>query len=90
MQLGSSFTHVTNQNDPVPQVPPQILDFQHPSNEVHITAVDATGKVATASRCPGQENENCAPGNSLLDASVDNHRGPYFENISMGNKFCPL
>ncbi|KAI0633275.1 alpha/beta-hydrolase [Trametes polyzona] len=86
--LGDSFTHVTNQDDPVPRVPPQFLQFQHPSNEVHITAVDSSGKIATAQLCPGQENSNCAAGNSILDASVTNHRGPYFNNISMGNKFC--
>ncbi|KAI0743889.1 alpha/beta-hydrolase [Daedaleopsis nitida] len=79
--LGSSFTHVTNQDDPVPR---------HPNNEVHITAVDASGNIATAFHCPGQENENCAAGKSLLDLSVDNHRGPYFQNISMANRFCPL
>ncbi|RDX50054.1 alpha/beta-hydrolase [Lentinus brumalis] len=88
--LGTSFTHVTNQHDPVPQVPPQFVDFQHPSNEIHITGVDSGGNTATAQRCPGQENQNCSPGNSLLDLSIDNHRGPYFQNISMGNKFCPV
>ncbi|EJF57637.1 alpha/beta-hydrolase [Dichomitus squalens] len=88
--LGSSFTHVTNQNDPVPRVPPQFLGFQHPSNEVHISAVDPTGNNATATFCPGQENDQCADSNNILDASVTNHRGPYFANISMGNRFCPL
>ncbi|KAI0769615.1 alpha/beta-hydrolase [Trametes elegans] len=88
--LGSSFTFVTNQKDPVPLVPPQELQFQHPSNEVHITAVDPTGDIATAKSCPGQENVHCSAANSLLDPSADNHRGPYFLNISMGNRFCPL
>ncbi|KAI0642876.1 alpha/beta-hydrolase [Trametes meyenii] len=88
--LGSSFTYVTNQDDPVPRVPPQFLEFQHPSNEIHITSVDASGKIATALRCPGQENTNCAGGNDILDASVANHRGPYFQNISMGNAACPF
>ncbi|KAM5532581.1 hypothetical protein V8D89_013787 [Ganoderma adspersum] len=88
--LGSSFTHVTNQDDPVPRVPPQFLNFQHPSNEIHITAVDPSGNTATAQLCPGQENGKCAGGNSIFDGSVTNHRGPYFANISMGNRFCPL
>ncbi|CDO69250.1 hypothetical protein BN946_scf185042.g152 [Trametes cinnabarina] len=88
--LGSSFTHVTNQDDPVPRVPPQFLQFQHPSNEIHITAVDSSGFVATAEYCPGQENAKCSDGFDILSASVDNHRGPYFHNISMGNKFCTL
>ncbi|KAI0365676.1 alpha/beta-hydrolase [Pilatotrama ljubarskyi] len=88
--LGSSFIHVTNQNDPVPRVPPQALEFQHPSNEIHITAVDAFGNIANAERCPGQENSRCSAGNDILDASIPNHRGPYFYNISMGNAACPL
>ncbi|KAH9851329.1 alpha/beta-hydrolase [Lenzites betulinus] len=88
--LGSAFTHVTNQNDPVPRVPPQFLSFQQPSNEVHITAVDSSGQTATAEACPGQENSNCSGGNSIFDSSVTNHKGPYFHNISMGSKFCTL
>ncbi|PIL34143.1 hypothetical protein GSI_03854 [Ganoderma sinense ZZ0214-1] len=88
--LGASFTHVTNQDDPVPRVPPQFLNFQHPSNEIHITSVDHSGKTATAELCPGQENRECARGNSFLASSITNHRGPYFANISMANKFCPL
>ena len=90
LQLGTSFTHVTNQDDPVPRVPPTFLHFQHPSNEIHITAVDPSGNTATAQFCPGQANGKCAGGNSIFDGSVTNHRGPYFANISMGNRFCPL
>ncbi|KAH9940517.1 alpha/beta-hydrolase [Epithele typhae] len=86
--LGDNFKFVTNQNDPVPQVPPHLLDYQHPSNEIHITAVDASGQTATAQACPGQENENCVESLSLINAKKINHNGPYFANISMGNKFC--
>ena len=51
------FTHVTNQNDPVPNVPPHALSFQHPSGELHIKTVsDSTGN-ATMLDCPGQEND---------------------------------
>ncbi|PSR74465.1 hypothetical protein PHLCEN_2v9812 [Hermanssonia centrifuga] len=84
----SDFTHVTNQDDPVPTVPPRFLSFQHPQGEIHITKVDSSG-AATLEACPGQENSNCSEGNSLLDASVDNHLGPYFENISFGGSACP-
>jgi hypothetical protein len=45
--------HVTNENDPVPTVPPRFLGFQHPSGEVHI---NTNGLVVS---CPGQENEVC-------------------------------
>ncbi|KAH9859057.1 alpha/beta-hydrolase [Lenzites betulinus] len=83
------FIHVTNQNDPVPNVPPHDLSFEHPSGEVHITSVDATSGDATMEACPGQENQNCAAGNSLLKVSVANHLGPYLQDISFGDKACP-
>ena len=51
------FTHVTNQNDPVPNVPPHALQFQHPSGELHIKSVDNSTGDATMEDCPGQENE---------------------------------
>ncbi|KAL4246808.1 AB hydrolase superfamily protein [Abortiporus biennis] len=85
-----AFTHVTNQNDPVPTVPPQFLSYQHPSGETHITVVSSDGNTATLEACPGQENKNCSDGNSLLDVSVANHLGPYFNDISFGADACPL
>ncbi|KAI0821680.1 Alpha/Beta hydrolase protein [Trametes gibbosa] len=51
------FIHVTNQNDPVPTVPPHDLDFEHPQGEIHITSVDGTTGDATMESCPGQENQ---------------------------------
>ncbi|KAH9951043.1 alpha/beta-hydrolase [Amylocystis lapponica] len=86
--LFPTFTHVTNQDDPVPRVPPQDLNFQHPSGEAHITAVDSGSGDATMLQCPGQENENCADGNSVLDSSVSNHLGPYFSGVSFGGSAC--
>lgn len=60
-----TFTHVTNQKDPVPDVPPRFLSYQHPQGEVHITSVSSSG-AATLVACPGQENKvRC-----LLGASV--------------------
>lgn len=54
---GTALTHVTNQNDPVPTVPPRFLGFQHPQGEVHIQAVDANGNATDVVSCAGQENE---------------------------------
>lgn len=88
--LGSSYTYVTNQNDPVPLLPPRLLGFQHPSGEIHINAVDANGDATNIVSCPGQDNENCSEGNSPLHADVQNHLGPYFEDISFGAAACPL
>ena len=103
-----NFAHVTNQDDPVPNVPPHFLDFEHPGGELHITAVDNSTGQATMVNCPGSENQvsvarrsvlqrilivsrahqNCAAGNSLLDTSIPNHLGPYFNGISFGGKAC--
>jgi hypothetical protein len=68
-QVGVTF--MTNQNDPVPTVPPRFLGFAHSSGEIHI--VDDTQKNFVA--CPGQDNTNCATGNSVLSVSVSNHKG---------------
>ncbi|KAJ7106652.1 alpha/beta-hydrolase [Mycena epipterygia] len=77
-------TFVTNQNDPVPTVPPLLLGFAHSSGEIHIVDSSQTNLVA----CPGQDNEHCATGNSLFHVSVANHLGPYFDNITFGSAVC--
>jgi len=75
---------VTNKNDPVPLVPPQDLDFQQPSGEVHI---NGDGSVVS---CLGQENQNCQDANDILDASITDHLGPYFQStIVFGSASCP-
>ncbi|ESK95718.1 hypothetical protein Moror_12502 [Moniliophthora roreri MCA 2997] len=58
--LGSSFTHITNQDDPVPIVPPRFLGYQHPSNEVHIKAVDNAGQATDVVACPGPQDKRTA------------------------------
>ncbi|KAI0057429.1 alpha/beta-hydrolase [Artomyces pyxidatus] len=90
-ELGSDFTFVTHRNDPVPVVPPRFLGYQHSAGEVHIVATnDATGEAITTVACPGQENQNCSDGNSLLATKVFDHIGPYFANVSMSGSNCPL
>jgi len=89
-ELLPNFNHFTNQNDPVPTVPPRFLDYVQPENEVHIRAVDSQGQATDVVACPGQENEHCSEGNSVLQASVANHIGPYFHNISMSSSHCAL
>ncbi|KAJ7828319.1 alpha/beta-hydrolase [Mycena leptocephala] len=82
--LHSSRPHfVSNQNDPVPTVPPKFLGFQHSSGEIHIVDDSQTNLVA----CPGQDNANCATGN-VLAVSVQNHLGPYFNDITFGGSQC--
>jgi hypothetical protein len=81
-QVGVNF--MSNQNDPVPTVPPKFLGFQHSSGEAHITDPNTPNILA----CPGQDNENCATGNSLLDVSIANHLGPYFNNLTFGGSQC--
>jgi len=88
--LGSTFTFVTNQNDPVPTVPPLFLNFQHSQGEIHIKSVDATtGNATSIISCPGEENVQCSEGNSLINTDVANHDGPYFHDISFGKASCP-
>ncbi|KAJ7653405.1 alpha/beta-hydrolase [Mycena rosella] len=77
-------TFVTNQNDPVPTVPPLLLGFAHSSGEVHIVDSSQTNLVA----CPGHDNEHCATGNSLFHVSIANHLGPYFDDITFGGAVC--
>ncbi|KAJ6452640.1 alpha/beta-hydrolase [Mycena sanguinolenta] len=84
LDSGVGVTFMTNQNDPVPVVPPKFTGFQHSSGEVHI--VDDTQQNFVA--CPGQDNENCSTGNNVLDSSVQNHLGPYFDDITFGGSQC--
>ncbi|KAF7332861.1 Lipase-3 domain-containing protein [Mycena venus] len=77
-------TFVSNQNDPVPTVPPKFLGFQHSSGEIHIVDDSQQNFVA----CPGQDNANCATGNNVLKSSVANHLGPYFDDITFGGSQC--
>ncbi|KAG7093260.1 hypothetical protein E1B28_006943 [Marasmius oreades] len=88
--LGSSFTRITNQNDPVPRVPPQLIGYHHASGEVFIKSVDSNGQATDVVQCPGQENENCGTGNDLKITSIPNHLGPYFDDISFSEFACPL
>ena len=76
------FTHVTNQNDPVPLVPPQILSFQHPDGEIHITGVSDSGD-ATLVACPGQENSVCLFTAYLRQRVLTRKRG--IQNCQDGN-----
>ncbi|KAI1795739.1 alpha/beta-hydrolase [Ganoderma leucocontextum] len=87
-KLVPDFAHVTNQDDPVPNVPPHFLDFEHPKGELHITKVNNSTGTAAMVACPGSENDKCAAGNSLLDTSIQDHLGPYFNDISFGADAC--
>ncbi|KAJ7173602.1 alpha/beta-hydrolase [Mycena filopes] len=77
--------YMTNQNDPIPTVPPRALGFQHPAGEVH--SFDASQGNFTA--CPGQDNEGCSTGNSVLRINTTDHDGPYVADITFGRKSCP-
>ncbi|CAK5266192.1 unnamed protein product [Mycena citricolor] len=77
-------TFMTNQHDPVPSVPPLLLEFAHPSGEIHV--VDSSQRNIVS--CPGQDNENCISGNSLFDVSIGDHLGPYFSDITFGSSEC--
>jgi len=77
-QLGGKLTRVSNQDDPVPIVPPRTIGFRHPVGEIHIKAVDGDGQATDVVSCDGQENSKCSAGNTVFTASVANHLGaPY-------------
>ncbi|KAF8883383.1 alpha/beta-hydrolase [Mucidula mucida] len=86
--LGTSLARITNQADPVPLLPPRFLEFVHASGEVHINSVDANGNAVDAVQCAGQENRDCSDKDNLLQSDVQNHLGPYFDNISFGTAQC--
>ncbi|KAK0466696.1 Alpha/Beta hydrolase protein [Armillaria novae-zelandiae] len=79
------FSRITNKADPVPHLPPLVLDFVHAQGEVHL-------RDAGAVLCEGQENKSdaCADGVGLLAITdgVDDHIGPYFDGISFGQEEC--
>ncbi|KAI9510544.1 lipase [Russula earlei] len=79
--LGGIVTHVNNQEDPVPVVPPTWLGFHHPSGEIHI---QDSGDWDV---CPGQDNPSnlCIAGDvtDILNGNLINHLGPY-AGISIG------
>ncbi|KAJ7850042.1 alpha/beta-hydrolase [Mycena olivaceomarginata] len=85
LDKNSPVTFMSNQNDPVPAVPPRFLGFQHTSGEIHVVDDSQQNFVS----CPGQDNENCVTGNSLLATDVGNHKGPYFDDIEFGHSACP-
>ena len=71
----TNLTYVTNQLDPVPNLPPRFLDFTHPTGEVHIVAADAaTGAPKNIVSCPGRDNEGGSTGTNLLTANVSDHK----------------
>ncbi|TFL02299.1 alpha/beta-hydrolase [Pterulicium gracile] len=88
--FGGSFTTVSNQNDPVPSLPPQLFGYVHANGEVHITKDEGEldGSDGGIVRCEGRENENCSAGNSILDTSLGDHNGPYFLGIGFGGGNC--
>ncbi|KAL0066675.1 hypothetical protein AAF712_006278 [Marasmius tenuissimus] len=91
--LKDTFTRISNQNDPVIRVPvpiPLVLEYQHASGEIYIKAT-TDGEATDVVACPGQENKNCGDDNNPLDSNgIQNHIGPYFDNISFGDSACPL
>ncbi|KAI6149906.1 Alpha/Beta hydrolase protein [Pisolithus tinctorius] len=68
-------THINNEEDPIPTLPPMFLGYVHPSGEVHI---DDSGAWMT---CPGQDNPSteCIVGDvpTVFQWNEADHDGPY-------------
>jgi hypothetical protein len=82
---GDKFNFVVNGADPVPKIPPVELAYRHPSGEIFQR--NSTSGVIDTLNCPGQENENCSTGISVLDSNTDFHKGSY-AGVFLGSKFC--
>ncbi|KAI1452699.1 alpha/beta-hydrolase [Annulohypoxylon moriforme] len=80
-QTGSEY-RVTHLDDPVPRLPPIILDYRHTSPEYWLSDGTANTTDYTAADikvCEGFANTNCNAGTSGLDVDAHLH---YFEAIS--------
>lgn len=74
-QAGSN-NRMTHVNDPIPQIPPPWLGFQHTSPEYWLSTGDATTDVYTANEvvvCEGLGNANCNLGTGLIPIAGDAH-----------------
>jgi hypothetical protein len=80
---GGSLTRVNNKEDPIPIVPGRLLDFVHPSGEVHIQ--DEGNEWVS---CPGHDNTSllCSVGDvpNVLEGNILDHMGPYDDGVLMG------
>ncbi|KAJ3786772.1 alpha/beta-hydrolase [Lentinula aff. detonsa] len=88
--IGTEFIRVSDRKDPVVDLPPRMMDYYHPSGEIHIVDVDKDGQATKVVACPGQENKHCAEGNSIFKEHVSDHSGPYFDDISFGQDACKM
>ncbi|KAH8989982.1 hypothetical protein EDB92DRAFT_811734 [Lactarius akahatsu] len=70
----------------LPNLPPRFIGYRHSVGEVHIPTSGEAGTVV----CPGQGNENCQSGNSIIHTSILDHDGRYFAGVRMGKQYCPL
>ncbi len=74
-------THINNEEDPVPILPPMLWGFHHPAGEVHIQDSGAWDA------CPGQDNPStlCIVGDvpTILEGNTSDHDGPY-DGVTMG------
>ena len=84
-KLGGRFYHVVNGRDWVPRVPPQGMNYQHPSGQIWIREASTTDWAYY----PGQENVN-GPNSVTLKLSMEDHRGVYFHtNLGGTTGPCP-
>ncbi|KAF7317835.1 Glycoside hydrolase family 5 protein [Mycena kentingensis (nom. inval.)] len=79
--IGSTVTHINNQEDIVPILPGRFLGFHHPTGEVHIQ------DSGVWDACPGEDNTSnlCSTGDvpTIFSGDTDDHDGPY-DGVFMG------
>lgn len=74
-------THINNEEDPVPVLPPLLLGYVHPAGEIHIQ------DSGSWDACPGQDNDSdlCSTGDvsTIFEWDTSDHDGPY-DGVTMG------
>src|SRR5579864_3870660 len=73
-------SRVVNGFDPVPQLPPRFLDYEHPSGELWISNPQQNPN--NFINCKGPEDPNCSDSVSPFKLNLSFHDGPYF-GVSM-------
>lgn len=76
--MGNNQMRVTNYDDIVPHLPPELDSYEQPDNEIYITSAGGS----TLQLCPGVENDDCS--DQFIFYSESPHDGPYL-GVTMDN-----
>ncbi|CAM9707931.1 unnamed protein product [Chrysoparadoxa australica] len=73
---GASYFRITNDQDPVPQLPPYFWDYQHFGTEIYYSSFSVVlGTSGPWHVCQGTGDSTCLESKSLVSSSVGDHCG---------------